>query len=46
MILNCIVSATLKDVGNVGPLLLFHVVLDVEDPLLFFGPTFFFDHWV
>lgn len=38
VVLDCIVGTAGQNVGDVSPLLLFHAVLDVQDPLLVLGP--------
>ena len=46
MVLNRVISSTLKDLRNVCPLIPLHYVLDEEDPLLLFGPAVFLNHGV
>lgn len=46
MILYCVVSSTLQNLSNIGPRVAILSVTNIKDPLLFFTPGIFFNHWI
>lgn len=46
VIFYCVVSASLQNLSDVGPLVAVLAVTNVEDPLFFFAPLVFLDHGV
>ena len=46
MILDCVVSATFKDLGDICPLVCQTTMLEEEDPLFVLRPGLLLDHGV
>lgn len=46
MIFDCVVSASLQDLSNIGPRVTILSMTYVEDPLLLFAPWIFLNHWI
>ena len=46
VVLDCVVSAALKVLGNDGPLVFVHAILNVENELFLETPIVLFDPWI